>query len=41
LIEVRYSNYQNAMGAKVPFHIQRYVNGSLQLDLVIQSAQVN
>jgi hypothetical protein len=40
-IEIRYSNYQTVSGVQVPFHIQRYVNGSLQLDIVISSAQID
>jgi hypothetical protein len=41
LVEIRYSQYQLVSGAEIPFHIQRYVNGSLQLDIQISSAQVN
>lgn len=40
-IEVRYSDYRATNGAQIPFHIQRYVNGSLQLDILVSSAQVN
>jgi len=40
-IEVRYSNYTAVQGARIPFTIQRYVNGSLQLDITVSSAQVN
>jgi hypothetical protein len=40
-IEIRYSNYQAVNGAQIPFHIQRYVNGALQLDILISSAQIN
>jgi hypothetical protein len=40
-IEIRYSDYQRMGGAMIPFRIQRYVNGSLQLDVQITSAQVN
>jgi hypothetical protein len=40
-IEIHYSNYQTVNGVKVPFTIQRYVNGSLQLDIAVTSAQVN
>jgi hypothetical protein len=39
-IEVRYSDYQRIGGAMIPFHIQRYVDGSLQLDIQISSAQI-
>jgi hypothetical protein len=40
-IEIHYSNYQAVNGVQIPFHIQRYVNGSLQLDIVLSSAQIN
>lgn len=40
-IEVRYSDYRIVDGAQIPFHIQRYVNGSLQLDILLTSAQIN
>jgi hypothetical protein len=40
-IEIRYSNYQTINGVKIPFTIQRYVNGSLQLEIAVSSAQVN
>ena len=40
-IEAHYSNYQTINGVKIPFTIQRYVNGSLQLDIAVTSAQVN
>jgi hypothetical protein len=40
-IEIHYSNYQAVDGAQIPFHIQRYVNGSLQLDILLSSAQIN
>jgi hypothetical protein len=40
-IEIHYSSYQSVNGVQVPFHIQRYVNGALQLDILISSAQVN
>jgi hypothetical protein len=40
-IEIHYSNYQTVNGVQVPFHIQRYVNGALQLDILLNSAQIN
>lgn len=40
-IEVRYSDYRETSGVQFPFHIQRYMNGSLQLDIQINSTQVN
>lgn len=41
MIEVRYSNYQATGGVNIPFLIQRYVNGSLQFEIAVQSAQIN
>lgn len=40
-VEVRYSNYQNVSGVELPMHIERYVNGSLQLSIDVASAVVN
>jgi hypothetical protein len=40
-IEIRYSNYQKVNGAEIPFLIQRYVNGSLQLEIRVNSAQIS
>ena len=40
-IEIHYSNYQAVNGVQIPFTIQRYVNGSLQLEISVSSAQVN
>lgn len=40
-IEVHFSDYRVMDGAQIPFHIQRYVNGSLQLDILINSVQIN
>lgn len=40
-VEVRYSDYRAVDGVQIPFHIQRYVNGALQLDILISSAQIN
>lgn len=40
-IEIRYSDYRTINGVQIPFLIQRYVNGSLQLEVHVNSAQVN
>ncbi len=40
-VEVQFSNYQAGGGIEVPTHVQKYVNGSLQLDLAISAASVN
>lgn len=39
--EIRYSNYQNVAGAQIPFHIQKYVNSTLAVDLHLQTASLN
>jgi len=40
-VEVRYSNYKSWSGVQLPMHIERYVNGSLQLSIDIASAMVS
>ena len=40
-IEVRFSDYHAVDGVQIPFRIQRYVNGSLQLDIAVSSAQIS
>jgi hypothetical protein len=40
-MEIHYGNYQTVSGVKIPFTIQRYVNGSLQLEITVTSAQIN
>lgn len=39
-IEIAYTNYRTVSGVMIPFHIQRYVNGNLVLDLVVTSASI-
>lgn len=36
-VQIDYSNYQTVSGVMIPFRIQRFVNGSLVLDLTITS----
>jgi len=38
---IRFSNYQNVNGALVPFHVQQSLNGSLLLDIAIDTATLN
>jgi hypothetical protein len=38
---VRYSNYQPVNGAQIAFHVQKFVNNTLVLDLQFQSANLN
>jgi hypothetical protein len=40
-IEVRYSEYHRVNGVQIPFHIERFVNRALQLDILITAAQIN
>jgi hypothetical protein len=40
-VEVDYSDYRTVEGVEVPFHIQKFLNGSLFLDLNVQHAAVN
>lgn len=40
-VEIRYSDYRNVNGQQVPFHIQKFFNNSLLLDIQLDSATVN
>jgi len=40
-VEIDFSNYQAVNGAQVPFHIQKFLNGTLLLDITVQSAELN
>ena len=40
-IEIRFSDYRTVNGAQVPFHVQKFLNNSLTLDLQFQSATFN
>ena len=39
-VAIRYSDYRLVNGVQVPFHIERFFNGSLQLSIDIDSAQI-
>jgi len=39
-IIVRYSDYHQISGASIPFHIQKYLNNGLVLDLQVESAMI-
>jgi hypothetical protein len=39
--EVRFSNYQAIGGVQVPRHIQRFVNGTLELDIIVNNVVLN
>ena len=40
-VEIRFGNYQKASGVLVPFHIQKFLQGVLTMDLTVASAMVN
>ena len=40
-VHVVFTNYQQVNGVMIPYRIQRYVNGSLNLDLIVTQAAVN
>jgi hypothetical protein len=40
-VEIVYSNYQSSSGLLVPMHIQRYMQGSLLLDINVTNVSIN
>jgi hypothetical protein len=40
-VEIRYSDYRTVSGVQVPFHVQKYVNNGLILDLQFDTAVLN
>lgn len=40
-IQIKFSNYQTVQGISVPYHIQKYIQNGLLLDLTVSSVQVN
>jgi hypothetical protein len=40
-IEIHFSDYRSVNGAQVPFHIQKFLNNGLVLDLQLENAVVN
>ena len=40
-VEIDFSNYQQVNGVQIPFHVQKFLNGTLFLDVTIQSAVLN
>lgn len=40
-VEIHFDNYQSVNGAQIPFHVQKFLNGTLQSDLTITTAIVN
>ena len=39
--EIRYSDYRNVSGSQVPFHLQKFINNSLTVDIQVQNASLN
>jgi hypothetical protein len=40
-VELRFSDYRSASGAQVPYHVQRFINNGLALDLQFDSVTFN
>jgi hypothetical protein len=40
-VQIQFSDYQNITGVQIPFHVQKFLNYSLSLDLQVQSAVLN
>jgi hypothetical protein len=40
-VEIRFADYRNVRGTAIPYRIQRVTNGSLNLDLIVDSASIN
>lgn len=40
-VEILFSDYRSVSGAQVPFHVQKFLNNGLVLDLEFQNASVN
>ncbi len=40
-VQIQFSDYRNTGGVQIPFHVQKFINNSLALDLQIQSAVLN
>jgi hypothetical protein len=40
-VEIRFADYRTINGVRVPYHIQRLLNGGLALDIVVANAVIN
>ncbi|MGH9375611.1 MAG: hypothetical protein ACRD1J_05540 [Terriglobia bacterium] len=40
-VEIRFSDYRIVSGVRMPFHIQKYLQGGLLLDITVTSAAIN
>jgi len=41
LVEVMFSDYRNVNGASIPFHVQKFLNNNLVLDIQLSTAALN
>jgi hypothetical protein len=40
-VEIRFSDYRPVNGAQVPFRLQKFINGTLLLDIRVEQAILN
>jgi hypothetical protein len=40
-VQIQFSNYQSIGGVQVPFHVQKFLNGTLSIDAQLQTAVLN
>jgi len=40
-VEIRFSDYRPVSGAQIPFHVEKFLNNTLLLDLQFTNAQLN
>jgi hypothetical protein len=40
-VEIEFADYRSVSGAKIPFHIQKFLNGTLLLDIQLQNGAIN
>jgi hypothetical protein len=40
-VEIDFSDYRSVSGAQVPFHVQKFLNGTLLLDIELQTVALN
>jgi len=40
-VELKFSDYRSVNSAQIPFHVQKFINNSLSLDLQFQNAALN
>lgn len=40
-VEIRFSDYRSVQGVQIPFHVQKYLNGALALDMQFDNSNIN